>query len=71
MRSARKGGSGPEEMTELHEGNWAGKGAGARRWAAGGRSTYLGVIPVAGLLLPLSQPHGMVYTEKQKEEINT
>lgn len=60
-----KGGvRGPGEMTELPRGGVGGKRGPEPGWAAGGRGTYTEVIPTWPAPSPLSQPHGMVHTEK-------
>lgn len=61
----RKGGvRGPGEMTGLPRGGVGGKRGPEPSWAAGGRGTYTEVIPTWPAPSPLSQPHGMVHTEK-------
>lgn len=55
-------------MTGRPRGGVGGKRGPEPSWAAGGRGTYTEVTPTWPAPSPLSQPHGMVHTEKQKEE---
>lgn len=64
--SAKKGwGQRTGEMTGLPRGGVGGKRGPEPGWAAGRRcGTYTEVIPTWPAPSPLSQPHGMVHTEK-------